>query len=248
MTEAQRAWWRHGCAPPRCGCRARLWDWRSPRLSWLSLPSASEQRHVGQPRLCRRRVVRAARSKAAWSRRRLIVGAWSGPYWGARGVRLRVLRVLRRCPAGRGTDGRSARPMGRCRRLRRSLAEHRVEEAVVIPTMILFGLLLGRWWKVALVVGTSAWPVLLWAQGVIAAPPEIVGAAALGLANTAVGVMAHQLVLALRASCSWSLPDPHRSPALTRLCRNQRGRAHLAAASRCPAQQPGVELPQAWSS
>ena len=67
----------------------------------------------------------------------------------------------------------------------------------MIPTMILFGLLLGRWWKVALVVGASAWPALLWAQGVIAAPPEIVGAAALGLVNTAVGVMAHQLVRAL---------------------------------------------------
>ena len=78
----------------------------------------------------------------------------------------------------------------------------------MIPTMILFGLLLGRWWKAALVVGTSAWPVLLWAQGVIAAPPEIVGAAALGLANTAVGVMVHQLVLALvrRARGHSSIP------------------------------------------
>jgi len=78
----------------------------------------------------------------------------------------------------------------------------------VIPTMILFGLLLGRWWKVALVVGTSAWPVLLWAQGVIAAPSEIVGAGALGLANTAVGVMAHQLVLALVRRARGHFPTP----------------------------------------
>jgi hypothetical protein len=66
----------------------------------------------------------------------------------------------------------------------------------VIPTMILFGLLLGRWWKPALIVGTAAWTVLLWSQGLLATPPEIVGAAALALANTAVGVSIHQLMLA----------------------------------------------------
>ena len=76
----------------------------------------------------------------------------------------------------------------------------------MIPTMILFGLLLGRWWKVALVVGAS--PALLWARGVIAAPPEIVGAAALGLVNTAVGVMAHQLVLALLRRARGHSPIP----------------------------------------
>ena len=75
--------------------------------------------------------------------------------------------------------------------------EDPAEEAAVIPTMILFGLLLGRWWKFALIVGTSAWTVLLWSQGLLATPPEIVGAAALALVNTAVGVLAHQLVLAV---------------------------------------------------
>ena len=47
----------------------------------------------------------------------------------------------------------------------------------MIPTMILFGLLLGRWWKLALIVGTSGWTVLLWAQGLLATPTETVGAA-----------------------------------------------------------------------
>ena len=61
----------------------------------------------------------------------------------------------------------------------------------MIPTMILFGLLLGRWWKFALIVGTSAWTVLLRSQGLLATPPEIVGAAALALVNTAAGVLAH---------------------------------------------------------
>ncbi len=35
----------------------------------------------------------------------------------------------------------------------------------MIPTMILVGLVLGRWWRAALVIGTLAWPALLWAEG-----------------------------------------------------------------------------------
>jgi hypothetical protein len=70
--------------------------------------------------------------------------------------------------------------------------------AAVIPTMILVGLLLGKWWKTALVAGATAWPVLLWTHGLIDTAPEIVGAAALALANTAVGALVHQLVLAVR--------------------------------------------------
>ena len=67
----------------------------------------------------------------------------------------------------------------------------------MIPTMILVGLALGRWWRSALIVGPSAWTALLWSQGIFTTPPEVVGAAALALVNTAVGVLAHQLVLAL---------------------------------------------------
>ena len=65
----------------------------------------------------------------------------------------------------------------------------------MIPAMILFGLLLARWWKLALLVGTSGWTVLLWSQGLLATPPEIVGAAVLALVNTAVGVLAHKVLL-----------------------------------------------------
>ncbi len=66
----------------------------------------------------------------------------------------------------------------------------------MIPTMILFGLLLGRWWRSALIVGTSAWTVVLWSEGLLRTPTEILGAAALAFANSAVGVVAHQMVLA----------------------------------------------------
>lgn len=77
-----------------------------------------------------------------------------------------------------------------------------MEEAAVIPAVILFGLLLGHWSKFAMIVGTSAWTALLCSHGLLATPLEIVGAAALALAYTAVGVSAHQLVLAGRAPCS----------------------------------------------
>jgi hypothetical protein len=63
--------------------------------------------------------------------------------------------------------------------------------------MMLFGLVLGRWWRFALVAGTCAWPALLWTQGLIGTPLEVAGAAALALANTAVGVLVHQLVLSV---------------------------------------------------
>jgi hypothetical protein len=80
--------------------------------------------------------------------------------------------------------------------------------AVVIPTMILVGLLFGRWWKTALVAGATAWPVLLWTEGLIGTAPEIFGAAALALANTAVGAMVHQLVLALIRRARHHPPAP----------------------------------------
>lgn len=99
----------------------------------------------------------------------------------------------------------------------------------MIPTMILFGLLLGRWWKTALVVGTAAWPALLLADGVIGTPAGVVGAAGLALINTAVGIAVHQGVLALlRAARSHrrrgrrrprhGQPPDRRRPARSRAC------------------------------
>lgn len=67
----------------------------------------------------------------------------------------------------------------------------------MIPTMILFGLLLGRWWKLTLIVGTAAWTLLLWSQELLTTPPEVAAAAALAWVNTAVGVLVHQLMLAI---------------------------------------------------
>jgi hypothetical protein len=64
----------------------------------------------------------------------------------------------------------------------------------MIPTMILLGLVLGRWWKVALVAAAIGWPVLLLATGTDA-PADLVTGAALGVANACVGVLAVQLLV-----------------------------------------------------
>ena len=67
----------------------------------------------------------------------------------------------------------------------------------MIPTILLFGLVLGRWWKTCLVVGTLGWPLLLWFDNIIESPTEFLGAAALAALNTAVGVAVHQSLLHL---------------------------------------------------
>lgn len=61
----------------------------------------------------------------------------------------------------------------------------------MIPTMILLGLLLGRWWKTALVVSPAIWLALLVGRSDVLGWGWA-GAAGLGLANAAVGVLFHQ--------------------------------------------------------
>lgn len=63
--------------------------------------------------------------------------------------------------------------------------------------MILLGLVLGRWWKSALIAATLLWPVHIWMQGVITSTGEIAGAAVLVLLNSAVGAGAYHLGLGL---------------------------------------------------
>jgi hypothetical protein len=65
----------------------------------------------------------------------------------------------------------------------------------VIPTMILFGLVFGRWWRFALIAAAIAWPVLLLATGVMKPGPGLLGASGLAVANAGVGVIVHQVAL-----------------------------------------------------
>jgi hypothetical protein len=71
--------------------------------------------------------------------------------------------------------------------------------------MLLFGLLVGWWWRVALIAGAVIWPLMLWQAGVYddleyqsgGAVGLTLGAAFLGAANTGVGVAIDQAVLAV---------------------------------------------------
>jgi hypothetical protein len=75
---------------------------------------------------------------------------------------------------------------------------------MIIP-MIVFGLLVGWWWRVALVAGAVIWPLMLWQAGLYddleyvsgGAVGLTLGAAFLGAANTGVGVAIDQAVLAV---------------------------------------------------
>ena len=67
----------------------------------------------------------------------------------------------------------------------------------MIPIMIFFGLVFGRWWRAALAVSAVAWPLLLLAAGVTEAVATLASAAVLAVANASVGVLAHQGLLRL---------------------------------------------------
>ena len=67
----------------------------------------------------------------------------------------------------------------------------------MIPAMILLGLVLGRWWRLALGTAAVGWPALLVATKVIEFDDGVVlaGAAVLAVANAAAGLLAHQACL-----------------------------------------------------
>lgn len=65
----------------------------------------------------------------------------------------------------------------------------------MIPTMILFGIVLGRWWVPTVVFGAIFWPALLLASDVMGVEPGLLAAAGLGAVNAAVGVLVHQVIL-----------------------------------------------------
>ncbi len=62
----------------------------------------------------------------------------------------------------------------------------------MIPTMILFRALFGRWPGAALVAAAIAWPILLVVTGVMDVEGGLLAAAGLSAANAVVGVVVHQ--------------------------------------------------------
>lgn len=80
----------------------------------------------------------------------------------------------------------------------------------MIPTMIVFGLVLGRWWKSTIAAGAVVWPATLILVGIIGGADVLV-AAALGAANAAVGVAVHQGALGLVRLIRRHRPTPNSS-------------------------------------
>ncbi|MBC6457290.1 hypothetical protein [Actinomadura sp. HBU206391] len=67
----------------------------------------------------------------------------------------------------------------------------------MIPTMILFGLVFGRWWRASLLAAAVIWPVVLLAGDVTTSLSTLAGGAGLAVLNTLVGVAIHQGVLSV---------------------------------------------------
>ena len=65
----------------------------------------------------------------------------------------------------------------------------------MIPSLVLFGIIFGRWWKFSLVTATVAWPLLLVVTHVMGIEWGLIGAGALAIANTLTGALVHQGVL-----------------------------------------------------
>lgn len=65
----------------------------------------------------------------------------------------------------------------------------------MIPTLILLGLVFGRWWRLSLVTAAVGWPVLLVVDDTMDVEVGLLGAAGLAVINAGIGVLFHQAVL-----------------------------------------------------
>ena len=67
----------------------------------------------------------------------------------------------------------------------------------MIPTMIVVGLIGGRWWRPTVILGALLWPAMLVANDVMNVESGLLTAAALGALNAGVGILIHQALLRL---------------------------------------------------
>jgi hypothetical protein len=65
----------------------------------------------------------------------------------------------------------------------------------VIPTVIVFGLVFGRWWRASLLAAAVVWPALLLLDGAAESGWILLAAAGLAVLNAAGGVAVHQFAL-----------------------------------------------------
>lgn len=65
----------------------------------------------------------------------------------------------------------------------------------MIPSMVLFGLVFGRWWRYAVPAAALGWPIVLVSTGVMRPEVALLEAGGLAALNTAAGVLVHQGLL-----------------------------------------------------
>ena len=72
----------------------------------------------------------------------------------------------------------------------------------MIPVLILFGLVTGRWWRVTIPIATLGWPIVLAIIGVTTDAGQLALGAALAAVNSGAGALlfagARRLWLAIR--------------------------------------------------
>jgi hypothetical protein len=76
----------------------------------------------------------------------------------------------------------------------------------MVPTLLLLGLLLGRWWRTTLLIAVVGWPLLLLVDGAIDPGWGLAGAAGVAAVNTGIGVLVHQAL-------SWCVRRLRHTPA-----------------------------------
>lgn len=81
----------------------------------------------------------------------------------------------------------------------------------MIPTVILLGLVLGRWPAAAIVSALIGWPAVLAVSGAMHVEPALVGAAGLAVANVVLGILVHQMCMGAVRRLHHQ-PSPARSP------------------------------------
>jgi hypothetical protein len=64
----------------------------------------------------------------------------------------------------------------------------------VIPVLLFLGVVLGRWWRTAIIASALGWPALLVATDVMDIEPVLLAASALAAGNVGVGLLLHHTV------------------------------------------------------
>lgn len=67
----------------------------------------------------------------------------------------------------------------------------------MIPSLLVLGLIFGRWWRATLLIAAIGWSLLLVTNDIMSVEWALAGAAGLAAANALVGVLIHHAFLCI---------------------------------------------------